>query len=209
MDTKLLIELFGYLGSALVVVSMLMSSVVRLRVINTIGSVIFAIYALIIHSYPTALMNFFLVGINIYQLIRLLNTGKHYDLFEETVRDGYLAYFLNYYRSDIVKFFPMFSPDKLSREGTRVFAVCCDREVAGLLAGVQEGDTLNVLLDYSTPVYRDCSVGAYLYGRLPEYGVKHLTYSENNKNHIGYLQKMGFEQGADQVYRKTLDAPAE
>ena len=48
MDTKLLIELFGYLGSALVVVSMLMSSVVRLRVINTIGSVIFAIYALII-----------------------------------------------------------------------------------------------------------------------------------------------------------------
>ena len=204
MDTKLLIELFGYLGSALVVVSMLMSSVIRLRVINTIGSVIFAIYALIIHSYPTALMNFFLVGINIYQLIRLRNHDKHYDLFEETRWDGYLAYFLNYYRSDIVTFFPMFSPDKLEREGMRVFFVCCDNEAAGLLAGVQTGDTLEVLLDYSTPVYRDCSVGKYLYGRLPEFGIVHLTYGENNKNHIGYLQKMGFELGGDNVYRKTL-----
>lgn len=204
MNAKLWIELFGYLGSALVVVSMLMSSVIRLRVINTIGSVIFAIYALIIHSYPTALMNFFLVGINIYQLIRLNSHAKHYDIFEEKTWDGYLAYFLNYYRSDIVTFFPMFSPDKLEREGTRVFCVCCDREVAGLLIGVQEGDTLSVLLDYSTPVYRDCSVGQYLYGRLPEYGIVHLTYSENNKNHVGYLQKMGFERDEHNVYRKTL-----
>ena len=66
MDKALLIELFGYLGSILVVVSMLMTSVMRLRIINTIGSIIFAIYALIIRSYPTAFMNFFLVGINIY-----------------------------------------------------------------------------------------------------------------------------------------------
>ena len=34
MDTAMLIEIFGYIGSALVVVSMLMSSVVKLRVIN-------------------------------------------------------------------------------------------------------------------------------------------------------------------------------
>ena len=45
-----MIEMLGYLGSALVVASMLMSSVVKLRVINTIGSGIFAVYALIIHS---------------------------------------------------------------------------------------------------------------------------------------------------------------
>ena len=48
-----MIELVGYLGSALVVASMLMSSVVKLRVINTLGSGIFAVYALMIHSYPT------------------------------------------------------------------------------------------------------------------------------------------------------------
>lgn len=69
MNVSMLIEMVGYLGSVLVVVSMLMSSVIKLRVINTIGSGIFAVYALIIHSYPTALMNFCLVSINVYKMI--------------------------------------------------------------------------------------------------------------------------------------------
>ena len=61
-----MIELFGYLGSTLVVCSMLMASVVKLRVINMIGSVISGIYALIIGSFPLALMNFCLIIINFY-----------------------------------------------------------------------------------------------------------------------------------------------
>ena len=61
MDGKILLELVGYVGSGLVIVSMLMTSVARLRVINMIGSAIFTVYALLIHSYPTALMNLFLV----------------------------------------------------------------------------------------------------------------------------------------------------
>ena len=46
MTKELLIELFGYLGSFLVLISFLMTSVFKLRVINTIGSVIFMTYAL-------------------------------------------------------------------------------------------------------------------------------------------------------------------
>lgn len=71
MEMSMIIEMVGYLGSILVVVSMLMSSVIKLRVINTIGSGVFAAYALIIHSYPTALMNFCLVAINVYNLVKL------------------------------------------------------------------------------------------------------------------------------------------
>ena len=58
MDSSAIIEAVGYLGSALVLVSFLMSSVVKLRVVNTVGSLIFTVYALIIRSYPTAVMNF-------------------------------------------------------------------------------------------------------------------------------------------------------
>ena len=65
MDRAILIECIGYLGSALVLVAFLMSSVVKLRVVNTVGSLIFAAYALIIRSYPTAIMNFCLVVINL------------------------------------------------------------------------------------------------------------------------------------------------
>ena len=89
-----MVEMVGYLGSALVVASMLMSSVVKLRVINTIGSGIFAFYALIIHSYPTALMNVCLVGINVYNLIKLNQKDKSYDLVDGAQGEGFLRYLL-------------------------------------------------------------------------------------------------------------------
>ena len=50
MNQALALELFGYLGSFLVLISMLMTSVVRLRIINLIGSAIFAAYAILIRS---------------------------------------------------------------------------------------------------------------------------------------------------------------
>ena len=58
MNTQTIWELIGYLASLLVLISLLMTSVVKLRIINLIGSFIFAVYALAIRSYPTAVMNF-------------------------------------------------------------------------------------------------------------------------------------------------------
>ena len=198
MDSRFFIEAFGYLGSALVVVSMLMSSVVRLRVINTIGSVIFAIYALIIKSYPTALMNLFLICINVYHLMRLRNTEKHYMLVECREPDTYVSYLLQYYKDDIVKFFPGFSGDAMdSLTQARLFTVCCDHEVAGVLVGSMQCKEMDVLLDYSTPVYRDCSVGTYLYDKLPSHGIETLRYSgQCSSEHRQYLEKMGFTESA-------------
>lgn len=56
MRAAMIIEMAGYLGSVLVIVSMLMTSVRKLRVVNAVGAGIFTIYALLIQSYPTALM---------------------------------------------------------------------------------------------------------------------------------------------------------
>ena len=47
MKAAMALELVGYLGSFLVLVSMLMTSVVRLRVINLIGSAVFTVYAIL------------------------------------------------------------------------------------------------------------------------------------------------------------------
>ena len=57
MNSSMMIEMVGYAGSVLVVISMLMTSVVKLRVVNMTGAVIFTVYALLIRSYPTALRN--------------------------------------------------------------------------------------------------------------------------------------------------------
>ena len=204
MNASFWIEAFGYLGSGLVVVSMLMSSVVRLRIINLAGSVIFAIYALIIKSYPTALMNFFLVGINVYHLMRLRNTKKHYDLVESSVEDGYLQFLLRFYKEDIAKYFPSFSSVSIQGEQIRAFLVVCDQEAAGVMIGNQVETDLEVFLDYSTPVYRDCSVGAYLYSRLPESGIRTLTCRSESEEHDNYLMKMEFEKSGNRIFRKRL-----
>ncbi len=203
MDTKVLVELFGYLGSALVVISMLMTSVIRLRVINTIGSIIFAIYALIIHSYPTALMNFFLVGINVYQLLRLRNTANNYHMVEVGTADRYLDFLLSYYESDINTFFPDFKERRAETDAA--YMVCLDSETVGVTMGKHLGETtLELFLDYSTPAYRDCSVGQYLYSQLKELGIKELVYKGKEPAHIEYLKQVGFEQNDSGDYIKKL-----
>lgn len=202
MNTTMIIELAGYLGSTLVVVSMLMSSVVKLRVINTIGSCISATYALIIHSYPLALMNICLIIINCYNLAKLLKSEQQYDLIQADTNDAFLAYFIARYRQDIRDFFQETDLD-LSASDT-AYIVCCDAAPAGLLLGkTSENGVLDITVDYTTPVYRDCSVGKYLYAKLSEHGIRKLIYSGTSKKHAEYLLKMGFvpENGR---YEKTL-----
>ncbi|HHE9299807.1 TPA: hypothetical protein ACPGW3_001256, partial [Haemophilus influenzae] len=54
-----------------VAVSFLFKSIVYLRIVNSIGAILFVIYSVIITAYPVALLNAFLVVVNIYQLWRL------------------------------------------------------------------------------------------------------------------------------------------
>ena len=82
------VEIIGYIGSALVLVSFLMASVVKLRVVNAVGSGIFAVYALIIHSYPTMIMNICLVLINLYYLWKLRNSEPNYRMLRLSPQDA-------------------------------------------------------------------------------------------------------------------------
>ncbi len=191
MDFSVIIEVTGYMGSFLVVLSMLMSSIVKLRMINTVGCCISATYALIIHSYPLALMNICLIAINIYNLIKLLKTEQHYSLVCIDTKNPLLGYFLNFYKNDIEQFFTEVNAEHISAD--TAYIVCCDTALAGVLLGTKtEEGKLDIVIDYTTPFYRDCSVGKFLYSKLPENGIHELIYSGNSQNHKVYLQKMGF-----------------
>lgn len=202
MNTRMMIEMAGYFGSALVLVSFLMVSVVKLRVINALGSLIFAIYALIIQSYPTALMNFCLVGINIFYLVRFQNTGKHYHLISGTAEDAFFRYVLGFYKEDIKHCFPTLQLEK--HQVDVAYIVCSETTPAGLFLGSRRADgALEIALDYSIPAYRDYSVEEYLYAKLQKEGFTKLIYTENPDKHEPYLKKMGFVQ-EDGVFVKRL-----
>ena len=195
------IEVVGYIGSALVLVSFLMTSVFKLRVINTIGGIIFAIYALIIKSYPTAVMNIALVIINLRFLWKMRTDSKVYDLVETTPADNYLGYLLGYWAADIKTCFPGLEID-LSASNI-AYILGCESNPAGLFLAAREGDELKVQLDYSLPAYRDFSLGAYLYGELAKRGISKVSYSGPDENHKVYLEKMGFVP-ANGGYEKIL-----
>ena len=202
MDTQLILELMGYLSSVIVLISFLMSSVVKLRIINSIGCIVFVIYAILIKSYPTAFLNACLIGVNIYYLVKLTKSDKHYSLIDTTVEDGYLTYFLNHYKNDIAVYFPGVNP--MQEDVNTAYMVCCNGVPAGVLLGKKDAaGTLDVILDYTTPEYRDCSVGVYLYEQLPSLDVKKLCLKEASEKHIGYLNKMGFVN-EDNVFVKFL-----
>ena len=203
MDIKIILELIGYTGSLLVIVSMLMTSVVKLRIINTIGSVIFCGYALAIHSYPTAAMQVCLIIINIINLYKLNNTKKEYAAVGAKADDGFLSHFLFSNSEDIKKYFPDFSkPDS----NDKIFIITCGETPAGVFIAEDEGkDSLTIKLDYTTPAYRDCSAGKFLYTHLQQLGIKKITAETKIPAHEKYLHKMGFLPDRDsQKFVKEL-----
>ncbi|MBQ1533840.1 MAG: YgjV family protein [Erysipelotrichaceae bacterium] len=190
MNTQFLIEAFGYLGSLLVLLSMLMTSVVKLRIINTVGSVIFTIYAFIIRSYPTALMNLCLVLINLHFLWKMSRTDKEYEIIKTDGNDILLNHLLDYYRNDILKCFPGISYDM--KKADQIYVVLCQGKPVGITLGNLDGDTLELMLDYSIPEFRDFSIGAYLLSNLKKEGIKKVVYRGPDENHLNYLKRLGF-----------------
>ena len=203
MDGKMVIELIGYAGSALVVVSMLMTSVVKLRVVNTVGSAIFMTYALIIGSYPTALMNLCLIVINLYQLFRLFRDQKQYDLISAELKDGYVAYFVEKNMEDIRAWFPGFSMNGLQAD--IVWLVCCGSNPASIFIGRKNGpDEMEILLDYAAPAYRDTSAGRFLYRQLKQKGGKTLLFAGDAPKHVAYMEKVGYRKNDAGAYILNL-----
>ena len=65
------LEVFGYIGMALVLVSMMMTSLKWLRVLNMTGALVCAAYGVLTNTWPTAMLNIGILLIQIVQLYRL------------------------------------------------------------------------------------------------------------------------------------------
>jgi len=65
------LEIYGYLGSVLIAVSLMMADIYKLRWINLVGAGAFASYGLLIGAWPVAALNGFIVLIDIVHLWQL------------------------------------------------------------------------------------------------------------------------------------------
>ncbi len=186
MGFPLFMEIFGYVGTALVVVSMLMTSLVKLRIFNIAGSVISLLYAIWGGAFPIVVMNGALILINVYRLAHIQRKKPLFTDLAVTAENPLLLHILSCYEEDIRRYFPDYTVSDMAY--TEMYLVMCDGEPAGILAGHRTDTVFSVGLDYATPRYRDLSVAKFIYGRLKESGIQTLVATENRD----YLRRAGF-----------------
>ncbi len=208
MNNPFVYELIGYTASILVAISLLMSNILRLRVINLFGAICFMVYGLLIGAYPIAVVNFVIVLINIYFLHEMATAKEYFKLLEMRKDSAYLKHFLAFYDQEIKKFVPSFVYDPSAQ--LIVFFVLRNMVPAGLfMAEIRDKETLLAKLDFVIPGYRDFKVGKFVYEEnskiFTERGFRRIYTQPGNNAHEEYLRRMGFgPEGNSGLYVRKL-----
>jgi hypothetical protein len=192
-----MLEYIGYAASVIVLISLLMSSVKKLRWINLFGSFFFVLYGFLIKAYPIAILNIFTVSINIYYIIKMANTKTYFKILEIDNKTKYLEYYLSLHQEDLMHYFDVNEVDFDSADLS--FYILRDIIPAGVFSGKRyDSSTLLIQLDYVSPPYRDFSLGKFLYETQKQVftnkGFTRLITFTNNTVHMNYLLKMGFSR---------------
>lgn len=204
------VEWFGYLASLVVLISLTMSSIIKLRVINFIGCLLFASFAYFIDSVPTIFMNLSIACINVYFLYQIYRSKEEFKIISASKNDEYFQHFLDINRQDIEK---QISLEQLTAADT-LFYMLRDNTIAGVLVGKKNAGAegvFEIMLDYVTPRYRDFKLGNYYYNTHPEFlkekGITALRTTASDQDHCLYLNKMGFvaqPENQSKTYIKRL-----
>lgn len=201
--TPLIVDLIGYVGSALVVLSFTMRRIVPLRIISMTAAVIVGIYGVLIHAWPVIITNGVIVVIHSVYLYRELTRSHEFDLVPIPSDSPFLIDFLSGHLSDIQRSQPDFVeplPQDLS------YIYMRDGMPAGVLVGGLNLDRLNVRLDYVLPAFRDSRLATWLYERdgarrLKAAGIREVAERAGTDMHARYLEGVGFVREGDRFVR--------
>lgn len=162
------LEIFGYVGTALVLLSMMMTKLSLLRIFNVCGSVISAIYAYLSGTMPVVLLNLGLIIINGIQLIREERRKKHFSISHIGQNDAVLNEFLSTHGEDIERRFP--ESNLNIGDGSKIYMVYSENEPIGLFIGREEGEDLHISFGYTSPKYKYSEVVLRFMTELKENG---------------------------------------
>ncbi len=196
MNADAVYQAIGYLGSALIVVSLTRKSILKLRLFGLAGSMVFLIYSVLIGAYPIAVVNVVIIFVHIFFLRDLLSKRNEFFTVLRVHEDSqYLAYFLEFHADDIHHFQPGFTYTPAA-EQIRVF-ILRNLVPAGLFIGrVCPDASIEVQLDFVIPQYRDFKVGGFLYsarsGIFTNPRCERAWSEPGTRLHAEYLDRMGF-----------------
>lgn len=204
------LEWLGYLASLIVLISLLMSSIIKLRWINLLGASIFSLYGFLIGALPVGFMNLGIVIINIYYLIKIYRSKEYFKILPIEADSQYFNYFLNFYQKGIEKYTnnTQFNVNDFAES----FFILRNMVPAGVFIGsAHDKETLKIELDFVIPEYRDFKIGKYVFENMKDYfldnGYSRFISVTSNDEQIKYLLKMGFveqQENGNTFYVKSI-----
>lgn len=196
-DVMPLLEVFGYVASVLIALSVMMSNIKHLRWLNLLGASAFSAYGYFIEAYPVFVLNGWVAAVNAYYLVRIYHEKDEFDLIRLTAVDTPLFTLLKQrYGSDIKSLQADFQWQVL--DGAIVSLLFRNMKPVGIFAyrELEKPGKVEVVLDYVIPEYRDYKAAKFMFSgqnnQLNQNGINHLIVKNSNKGQSAYLTRVGF-----------------
>ena len=199
------IDLLGYVASFIILVSLTMKSIVKLRWINAIGSLLFVLFAFLTASTPTIVMNIGIIVIDLWYVLGITVKRSDYHLVKAERGSAWLDFF---YQSNKNEIDDIFGPDAFDEAKNFSYFVC-NKEIVGLLAWKERSPVeCRIMIDFVTPRFRDFKIGTYFFLQhlsiFREKGYSRLMYENVGKQHWKYLGKLGFIETSPGCFAKDI-----
>lgn len=198
------LEAVGWIGSGIVVWSMMQQRILRLRLYNLVGCLIQVLYNGALGVWPVVALNVVLAVVQVINLTRLLrgrDDPATYAVAEVPADGPLLEQVLDRHRADVARFQPAFTAPSPDAEA---YLVMSGDEVVGCVVVHDEGDGVaQIELDYVTARYRDFTPGQFVFQRsgvLAEHGYRTVAAPPDTVD--PYYGQIGFERRGD---RYVLD----
>ena len=201
----------GWVGSALLVWSLLQTRILRLRALNLVGCLVLIWYNAALSVWPMVGLNVVLAVINIWYLRKLLTTRhdeQTYQVVQVGVRDEFLAHTLRVHARDIARFNPDFHWDDRTAHGDAFLVLRADEVVGVVLAHAEANHVAQIDLDYVTPPFRDFTPGEFVYRRSRLFTDRGFRRVVSPHGMVApYYHRLGFRPEGD-AYVLDLPTPA-
>ncbi|MEB2312539.1 MAG: hypothetical protein OZ921_06905 [Sorangiineae bacterium] len=197
------VEVIGYVASFLVVSSLAMTSVLKLRTLSLLGSTAYVIYGLLLSAWPIVVANGIIALLNAWNIHRELTSHKDLGVSPIDIDAPYLTDFLEACRGDIDKFQPGVTPEA----SDRAWLFLRGGLPVGALIGRVDRNEFRVKLDYVRPSFRDYKLGGWLFGegfkQLGLSGVTRIVANPGTASHRRYLASFAFTRDGESMSREV------
>ncbi len=200
------LDIFGWVSSGLIIVSLMQARVLRFRVLNLTGAALATVVNALLGVWPFAAMNLVITVIDVYWIFRLTRERHDedvYDVVEVGRQDAYLRHVLRIHAEDLAATHPEFQVAQARDAGTdevadrSAFLVLRGDETVGMVLVRDAGHGVGeVELDYVTGRFRDFTPGEFVYRRSGVFAERGFTrlVAADVPGSRSYYSRVGFHK---------------